>query len=783
MGTSINDLLDLRLVTDDVERGYLFEQGIREVVPWDFRPPLAMRARGEQLDAFYEWNSWHFLVESKAKRKAITRGSHDWEDFELKVRKRRGSCIGLYCSLFPISESAIDAARDLNTGGLPTIILGGEVWDELAISRVSMTDLMRYMVLHVKVTHAPCPPQLSKVQDWCYDRGRIEKEVQSLCRSISGPFLRRNILLNHSQIYVEREIDNRIEQMTNLLRPSVLAQDRKSKLKQVQNQDKLVEYTALRQLPAQICLIRDGSGAGKTTLSLEIALTTDAFYGCGRAASEDNVDETLSMLEKIGPNFGLSAFVTLNRPIVFVVDSLDEALNLPGKHSQILGLFRSLDHLNATARGEGLIAFPILLVFTIREDYWRQWETIFEGQHAQVFLKQFSRFEPDELSTALRKYAKAYHFVIESDPSSEAATTLALPFNLQVFAQANEYFETVSFTDVFDEKVLQLYFHRKRDNIIKRRIAGLTGEALIKLLSEFAMQALRGKRRVLSRKQAIKIIRERFPTLYPVADEVLIACRSEDFLSHDPQKLEELGFRHSRFMEYLIAQYIVREYDEGRGDVGDLTGEVFKAGTVSMYRVHDFVRFICQSEYPQLFDRMMDVYAKSDEYMRETLGQIRAGIGVGVPLSEHDASVIRRSLNSSSPQVAWNSFFALAAKRNAIDDKWVLEAFEVAWKANAANVERWRILDRMLSRNLFLSSAVLERVLDSHQMREWEFTLGTLLTRSEIKTVWQDLFPEFTRRAAQALEKRKGEDWEQIRRLWKILIEDGEYVLGDINSG
>jgi hypothetical protein len=97
METSIRDLLDLRSVTDDVERGFLFEQAIRELVPWDFPPPLAMRAKSEQLDAFYEWNSWHFLMEAKAKRKPITRGSSDWEDFELKVRRRRGP-VGLKTS-------------------------------------------------------------------------------------------------------------------------------------------------------------------------------------------------------------------------------------------------------------------------------------------------------------------------------------------------------------------------------------------------------------------------------------------------------------------------------------------------------------------------------------------------------------------------------------------------------------------------------------------------------------------------------------------------------------
>src|SRR4051794_13649543 len=113
----------MRSVNDAARRGYLFEAAIRELFPWSFRPPLAVIAESEQIDAFFEWNSWHFLVEAKAKAGAIQRGSHDWEDFALKLHNRNGQCIGLFCSLFPVADAVIDAAVDLNKRGVTTIVL------------------------------------------------------------------------------------------------------------------------------------------------------------------------------------------------------------------------------------------------------------------------------------------------------------------------------------------------------------------------------------------------------------------------------------------------------------------------------------------------------------------------------------------------------------------------------------------------------------------------------------------------------------------------------------
>ena len=49
------------------------------------------------------------LVECKVVKSVITPSSKDWEDFELKLRKRdRQNVVGLFCSLYPVSPTTIE---------------------------------------------------------------------------------------------------------------------------------------------------------------------------------------------------------------------------------------------------------------------------------------------------------------------------------------------------------------------------------------------------------------------------------------------------------------------------------------------------------------------------------------------------------------------------------------------------------------------------------------------------------------------------------------------------
>lgn len=779
--SDIQQLLELRLVADDIARGYLFEQTLRELIPWDFRPPLSLRAKGEQIDAFFEWNSWHFILEAKAKRMPIQSASHDWEDFELKVRKRNGSCIGLFVTLFKVAPGVIQAAEALNRQGLPTIILDGDCWDNLAKEWIPITHLLRYMVLHAKANHKAIPPGLNLVRRWCYDHEHLSTKIQSICRSLSAAFLRRHALPRHSQIYIPRNIDSVLIELTTHLRPSALSDERRKKIRKRRiSKTKEIEYMADRQIPYQICVLRDASGSGKTTLSVQFAFYKGPFFGISRAAYENDIDETFIALDQIGPQKGLNSIIELNKPFICFIDSLDEAINIPGKKSEIIGLIRTLDNLNREARALNLIAYPLLLIFTIREDYWREWESIFEGARALHYRNHFSLFNNTEFSEALNRYSDAYQFVFLSYPNEKAVKALSLPFNLSVFSEANEFSELVTFSEIFDEKVLQLYFERKRENVVRRRVPGFTSEAFIRIASEFAMYALRLKSRNLKRKDISYILSNIFPHLYSESDHVLLSFLSEGILVRDPHNPSDFCFKHSRYMEYLIAQYIVRAFEEGHGSVEDMVGEVFESGVVSMYRVHDFVRFICKHEYPLLFEAIMDIYSKSEQYMVGKLLRLRVEISHGKSPPKHDISLIRKSLNTSASQVAWHAFFVIAAKIAPVQESFIFEAFEAAWKANAENPERWKIIDRLTSRGLLLRGNVIERILESRFEREWECLLGAVLSSKKLRKEWQTEFYDLDTRVNEALSKRSSIEWMHIHKLWNILIEGAEYIPGSV---
>lgn len=292
-------ILAIREVEDNIQRGYLFEQAARELLPWSHRPPLAVSGRSEQLDAFFEWNSWHFLVEAKAKRGKILRGSADWEDFELKIHKRKGSCIGLFLSLFDVASEVIEAAQELNQGGMTTVVLAGTFWDDVAKVGLPMNEVLRYMVAAARSKQLAAPRSVTEIQSYAYDLKATSAEIFDVCRSSSAAFLRRHKLERHEDLYVPRELDRKIYGLATALKPSALERMRR------ENKHEDLEYTTIRTMPAQICVIRDASGAGKTTAAVEIALERERFFGIGRAAVEPDIDSLPEILDGLGDGKGL----------------------------------------------------------------------------------------------------------------------------------------------------------------------------------------------------------------------------------------------------------------------------------------------------------------------------------------------------------------------------------------------------------------------------------------------------------------------------------------------
>jgi hypothetical protein len=146
-----------------------------------------------------------------------------------------------------------------------------------------------------------------------------------------------------------------------------------------------------------------------------------------------------------------------------VIDSLDESEHIPTKYREIRSLLRFREEANSLARRRGYVAFPMMLVFTVRDDYWRHWESLFEGQPGMhTARKRFSRFNDSELRAALAKYGAAYRFEIGRQLNPEEIDVLSTPFNLKVYSEANQYAGNICPPNLITDDVISLYLDRKK---------------------------------------------------------------------------------------------------------------------------------------------------------------------------------------------------------------------------------------------------------------------------------------------------------------------------------
>ncbi len=278
------------------------------------------------------------------------------------------------------------------------------------------------MIFHAKATHLARPPKAEVIKKWRWDREQTSAKIGTTAQSASTTFLRRHRLDSHRMIYIDRDIDARINELVSPLRPSRLAIDRKSA------KHGAIEFTHQRSRPKQLAIIKDLSGSGKTTLAVQIALQRDRYYGICRAALEPDIDKIGEYLSAIGPDFALQELSIVDKPVVYVTDSLDEAVTLPHKKREVRALIESLKDLNEVASRFDLIGFPILIIFTIRDDFWREWESLFEGREAATFTRRFSYFTPFETERAIKTYSAAYEYEIAGDIGETASKVLSHPF-------------------------------------------------------------------------------------------------------------------------------------------------------------------------------------------------------------------------------------------------------------------------------------------------------------------------------------------------------------------
>ncbi|MES2920529.1 MAG: hypothetical protein V4819_03230 [Verrucomicrobiota bacterium] len=775
MSCVFDQVVLLREEADARSRGYRFEQMLREILPWSARPPLAVVAKSEQLDGFFEWNGWHFVVEAKAKVGIILRGSHDWEDFELKVRRRPNS-IGLFCCLYEVAESVLSAAEELNRNGFGALVISGNAWDNLRSDPLPFDVLLRNMVWNARSRFLPAPRPPAEIRTWAYDLQRTKANLVSEFRDMSGIFLRRHRHPKHDLIYVRRDLDTSIETVAQSLRPSQLSIHQKTRTSHNHS------FVQDKSVPTQLCLIRDTSGAGKTTLAVNIALQDQEYLGCGRAALQPDIDDISRLWQNRSKQSLIQELISIDRPIIYCIDSLDEAKESPQKKREVMALMKLVGELNTLAVDTGLMAFPIALVFTIRDDYWREWESIFEGAGGKVFINRFSTFTPNEFEQALDKYSNAFHFSFTAPLTGDGKSVLATPFNLQVFSEAFEYGGPTSPLSFLDRNVLSLFFDRRCDNIIRRQIPGLTAFQLMRISGTLAMSCVRARANAISKQDAINKLSDCNPLLKSVADQILLALRSDHILRQDAISVQAIGFRHIKFVEYLVAYHVV-ECLSSSGNFDQLhkdTADIFESGLVSMFKVHEYIRHVTNTYFEETKNSIESFYAKSSAFMTPFVRNLRFAVGHGAQTSTEDLRLVLKNLDESNPELAWEAFFILAAKNNAQEPTVLIRTFDLTWSINGHRTDRWKLLEKMARHGLLLEENVFLRVAHSNVAKEWEVFLGACLRRdlgTEFRCTWECLAGNEVLRNLRLL---PAQDWGTVLHLLNCLIESKPFVFGDV---
>ena len=778
MITDIYEQIEKLKSNDSISRqkkGFLFEQLVREIQPWDFKPPIVTTGISEQLDGVFNWDGKTFIIECKAKEKEIKRGDHDWEDFELKIRKRKGSVIGLYCCLYAINDSIYEAATDLNKEGVTTLIMADKFWFNLNIEKLEFGIILNYLITYARASFKPSQDDIKKIKDWHFNNDDIQRRINSVLIYESSTFLRRFKKENHSKLYVRREIDKNIYDYARQLKPSALKQ--KFKTKDIKGTEHT--YEQKKEPPIQIFMLRDFSGAGKTFFSIEYAEHREFFLSYTKAANQKDIDNIPDILEKISPHFGVQELILLDKPILFFIDSLDEAIYSQNKHIEVRSAIEFVNGtLNSVGRKFDLSAFPFGLVFTIREDYWRAWESDFEGRRTINSKKVISSFNDKEFDTALSNYSNVYSFNIVNKIDKISKNVLSIPINLSIFSEANEYKGDIRISEIWEEHVLHSYFNRKKENVTKRNIPGITAGIFIKICTDIAFFVVKNKLNQIHKKDILSIVQSNYIVLEPLFEELILLLESESLLVFSSENRHLFRFKHNKFIEFLSSYYILYQLDRLQDfEILDIFSDsIFESGVASMFKIHDFIIFISKKEFPSLAEEVDNHYANSEKFMTRSLKRLRSDIATGEASGKRALNLILKKCSSKNPEITWDSFFVVVAKKNNPESHHLLTTFKNAWDSNFKSQNLWKLLPKMTINNLLVTSEVITRVISSNDVKVWEVFLGLILEnnlREEFKEIWNEVDKDKILN-----QKMVDKDWDYNKNLIDIILNDKEFVKG-----
>ncbi|WP_448698127.1 hypothetical protein ACFGVR_15000 [Mucilaginibacter sp. AW1-3] len=762
-------IITLKNERDDIKRGRLFEALIREIMPWDHRPPIVMSPTSEQLDGVFVYKGTTFLIECKAVKSAITPGSKEWEDFELKLRKReRQNIIGLFCSLYDVSPKTIEHAELMNKTGIQTILIAGKIWDELYQDNLYFPSFLDFLVLNCKIKFHSTVSSLNDAKKWVYDTQTIDERFSSVCKKFSAPFLRRFKHKYHDKIFIDRNIDKQIRNFTSVLNPTGL------------------RANPLRD-PKQIIIIRDYSGSGKTTLSTQLATLTDFAYCLASTANLTTIDELLDpFFNQVNyPHFAINELLAVNKPILFIVDSLDETpLNdQVQKRREIKSLLKRIEELNAEAAKFKLAVYPVVLMFTVREEYWRDWEAAFEGRKDVVELKKMiSNFTETELQKALGSYSAAYDYTILNNLNQQAAAILSIPINLEIFSEANHFEGDINIYEIWEGKILNSFFNKKEDLINKHYIDRFNADTFYRILGLVAFELLKTKTTLISKTGFRKIVSSVSSELVLSSDKLLLQLVSEQIITNDTEDNKNFRFKYLRFIEYLSALFIIHEVERyGEYDlIDDFIRIIYDSNIVSIFSVFNNLKHIAQTNYSEIEEQIINHYAQSSAYLSRYLPELRGRIGRGEFVSDEDIKSVLTSTYTPSAFNSWHTFFIVSANQQKVSKDNIISAFLMAWENNHYNTRRWQLIKNLGKRRLLVTEQILITLLKDGNPREWEEYLGQILEKKDNGT-FMDLWTQIGgEKALGQLSHNNPSDWQITNRFLDLIARNEGYVLGDI---
>ena len=758
---------------DKVQRGYQFENLIREIQPWDQRPPIVFSPESEQLDGVFIYKSIAFIVESKAVDKNITPGSREWEDYELKIRRRNGKgVIGLFCSLNNVTDNLLKRADSLNEQGLYNIVIHGRNWDQLNAEKFEFCHFLDFMLLNSRINFKSSVKTLRAVKKWHFDNNFINDSFSKICEKHSSFFIRRFRHKFHEKIYINRGVTKLIETSINLFKPSNL---KKSKNNSIE----------------QILLLRDTSGSGKTTFAIDNLLNSDIAFSFGSAANQIEIDVFLDELVK-NIQFlksGIMELIAVDKPLVYIIDSLDEVLKLnhPQKRKEIKSLLWKIEQLNDEAQNIGLIRFPILILFTVREDYWRDWDESFDGRDVRYIKNRLSSFSENEFSEALKKYSSTYHFNIENKISEKTKTTLSIPVNLEIFSEVNSYCGDITILEIWEGEMLAKFFEKKYYDILsKHSINGLTEPVFIDILSRIANQKVLDRNLVSEKSKIVDLINRVHPYLKPYTPDVIKLLHSEQIFSNYLESNKSFRFKYTRFVEYLIALFIIEKINKNSdlSILDDFIQNIFDSQIVDIHTILKNIRHICRKKYQRIGKEITNYYQTSQVYLNNYLPKLRGAIAQGEKTNPNDIKDLIGKTYSQNPQINWDMFFIVSAKNNKQSKDKIKSSFSVAWEVNSGPMyssKRWKLIDKLSSLDMLVDEVILNILLKDSSAKDWEVYLGKVLEmssqrRDDFYELWQQIDGDII---FKKIIKRIPHEWEYVSKLLEIVLMNQHYIIGD----